>query len=241
MAKVGSKEMNMGADSASKNLAIDARGVTLTYPDGTQAIKKLDLQIRPSELVFLTGESGSGKTSAISLLVGAVKPSTGSLCVLGEEVPRLGRNALTRYRQRLGIVFQNLRLVDHQSAIENTVLPLRFGKNKGRRRERGEEALSKVGLVGLEDKKVSLLSGGERQRVAIARAIVGGAELIIADEPTGNLDHENAVAIMHIFKRLAEEGAAVIVTTHAVSLLPQLAPYRQIKIVSGVFEEVAHE
>lgn len=234
----------VGGAEAGKS-ALLARGVSLRYDDGTLALENLDLRVGFGELVFLTGESGSGKTSTISLALGAYRPTGGKLSVLGSDMAAVSADEVRRLRQRCGVVFQNLRLIKHQSAIENAVLPLRFADaaargacGAGEMYEHAAEALAKVGLAGKENKTVSLLSGGEQQRVAIARAIAAGAKFIIADEPTGNLDAENSLVVMRILENLAFEGAAVLVTTHALSLIGQLNSWRHYKLERGISAEL---
>ncbi len=223
--------------------ALYAESVSLVYSDGTRALENLNLRLRFGELVFLTGESGSGKTSTISLALGAFRPDSGVLQVLGRDMNAVNDNEIRLLRQECGVIFQNLRLIKHQSAIENVALPLRFisqgsAGGKAGMYSKASEALAKVGLSGMEDKRAALLSGGEQQRVAIARAIAAGARLIIADEPTGNLDPENALGVMRILENLADDGAAVLVTTHALALVELMKNRRHYKIERGVSSEV---
>ncbi len=220
--------------------AIKANNVSLEYSDGTKALKELNLNVKYGELVFLTGDSGSGKTSLFRLLMGSER-GEGELFVAGEDMRTLNKKQIRKLRQKIGCVFQHLKLIENQTAIENVMLPLRFIGDGKRKRKKSAEALAKVGLSGLENKKVSLLSGGQKQRVAIARAIVSGANILIADEPTGNLDYNNSLEVIKIYENLAKEGAAVLVTTHALQLIEQVKNCRHYFLDYGISSEVGED
>lgn len=218
-------------------IAVEARNLSYRYRDGSHPIRNLTFQVRFGEMVFLTGESGSGKTSTLNLILGMDRPSGGDLIVLGEDMYGVKTRKIKNLRRSIGTVFQSFRLQKDRTALQNVALPLRF-LGGGKIKARAMLALEQVGLQGKENKKVMNLSQGERQRVAIARAIVGGAKLIIADEPTGNLDTQNSRSVLDILNRLAEAGAAVLVTTHAVHLIPEYPASRQYAIHDGTAEEV---
>lgn len=226
-----------GGIAASGEIAVEARNLSYRYRDGSHPIRNLSFQVRFGEMVFLTGESGSGKTSTLNLILGMDRPSGGDLIVLGEDMYQVKTRGIKGLRRNIGTVFQSFRLQKDRTALQNVALPLRF-LGGGKIKARAMQALERVGLKGMENKKVMNLSQGERQRVAIARAIVGGAKFILADEPTGNLDTQNSRAVLDILSELAQVGAAVLVTTHAVHLIPDYPASRQYAIHDGTAEEV---
>ena len=202
---------------------INCDDVSLVYQDGTLALKNVNLNIDCGELVYIIGPSGSGKTSFLKLIMGMEYPSTGLMKVLGQTIRRDEEKKIRRIRQEMGPVFQDFRLVRGRTALENTILGMRFlNLSNSEIKSRAEEALERVGL---EDKKFTLverLSWGQSQRVAIARAIARKPRLIIADEPTGNLDYENAMNILNLLISLKEEDTTVVITTHATHLIDEL-------------------
>ncbi|MCR4434834.1 MAG: ATP-binding cassette domain-containing protein [Clostridiales bacterium] len=199
---------------------IEAAGVSLKYPDGTVALKGIDLQIQAGELVYVTGHSGSGKTSLLKLLMGMEYPTTGYLKVLGQPIIKGQAEGIRRLRMRIGPVFQEFRLINGRTAMENVMLGMRFlDIPRSRLKEDAHQALVKVGL---EHKRLSLvenLSWGERQRVAIARAVARKPALILADEPTGNLDRDHALDILELLASFRDKETSVIITTHATHLI----------------------
>lgn len=199
---------------------IEAKGVFLQYSEGTMALKDINLQIKPGELVYITGPSGSGKTSLLKLLMGVEYPTAGTLSVLGQAMAKGQDTAVRRLRRSIGPVFQEFRLIKGRTALENVILGMRFlDMPKGPLKGYAYDALAKVGLEGKADALVEHLSWGECQRVAIARAVARKPELIIADEPTGNLDKDNALKILELLKALKDERTTVIITTHATHLI----------------------
>lgn len=199
---------------------IDAQGVFLRYPDGTEALKDVNLKVQPGDMVYVTGPSGSGKTSLLKLLMGMEYPTEGSLRVLGHPVSKGQASDIRKMRMVIGPVFQEFKLIKGRTALENVMLGMRFlDLPSGNLKEEANNALVRVGL---EHKALSLvdnLSWGECQRVAIARAVARKPELILADEPTGNLDKDNAVKILDLLTALKDQKTAVIVTTHATHLI----------------------
>ncbi|HWT76374.1 MAG TPA: ATP-binding cassette domain-containing protein, partial [Mobilitalea sp.] len=165
---------------------IEAKGVSLVYQDGTQALKDVNIEIKPGELVFITGPSGSGKTSLLKLLMGMEYPSSGSLTVLGQSMKRSKGRRIRRLRKKMGPVFQEFKLIEKRTALENVMIGMRFlGISPGKMKAEAIQALTKVGLEHKIKAKVDHLSWGEAQRVAIARAVARKPSLILADEPTG--------------------------------------------------------
>ncbi|NDL68254.1 cell division ATP-binding protein FtsE [Anaerotalea alkaliphila] len=199
---------------------IRAEGLELTYKDGTRALEEIGLVLEPGELVYITGPSGSGKTSLLKLLMGMEFATGGSLEVLGERMRRGNSGRIRKMRRQLGPVFQEFRLIPGSTAMENVLLGLRFdGTPHGKMKEYAEEALLRVGLSQKLHAKVERLSWGERQRVAIARAVARKPRLILADEPTGNLDRENALLILELLASFRNPETTVLITTHATHLI----------------------
>lgn len=202
---------------------IEFLDVSKTYDTGSKALCNINIRIDEGEFVFIMGRSGSGKSTLLRLLLKETDPTEGRILVGGEELGRMRRRRVPRYRRRLGVVFQDFRLLRDRNVFENVAFAQRVIGTSGRKiRESVPEALR---LVGLSSKYKALpqhLSGGEQQRVAIARAFVNDPELLLADEPTGNLDHENAVEIMKLLERINEKGTTVIVVTHSQELVKRM-------------------
>jgi len=181
---------------------------------GAQIISDVSLTLEAGAFCFLTGASGSGKTTLLRLITLAERPTHGTLTLFGADTAALDRNARAALRRRIGIVFQDLWLIDALSAGDNVALPLRIaGAPEHEVRDNVVELLAWVGLAGREDARTATLSGGERQRVAIARAIVHRPELLIADEPTGNGGDEIALLLVRIFERINRLGTTVLIAT----------------------------
>lgn len=217
---------------------IKAQDVSFQYPDGTVALKHINLDIGPGELVFITGPSGSGKTTLLKLFLGMEFPSSGSLTVLGREMTRRHEASLRKLRTAIGPVFQDFRLVKGRTCLENVMMGLRFlPLSPAEMKANAKAALEKVGLAHKALSPVDNLSWGESQRVSIARAIARKPALILADEPTGNLDRENAQSILGLLQSLRDENATVLVTTHATHLIEDLFPSRLVELKNGTIVE----
>ncbi len=195
----------------------------LSYDDGPEILSDINFQLGEGEFRFLTGPSGAGKTSLLKMIYLALRPTRGQFFLFGEDAMNAPREALPALRRRIGVVFQEFRLLDHLTAFENAALPMKVaGINHNQYREDVSELLNWVGLGDRMEAKPATLSGGEKQRVALARALVSKPDLILADEPTGNVDPAMAERIMKLFVELNKLGAAVIVATHDLHLVQSL-------------------
>ena len=213
---------------------IKAIGLSLVYPNGTVALKDIDLQIETGETVYITGPSGSGKTSLLKLFMGAEYPTTGSLEVMGCEIKKGRYEKIRRMRLRIGPVFQEFKLVKGRTAMENVMMGMRFLDMPSERlKENAVKALAKVGLKHKSAIKVEDLSWGECQRVAIARAVARKPALILADEPTGNLDKDNALNILNLLTSFKDENTTVIIATHATCLIENQKSVRVVQVENG--------
>lgn len=199
---------------------IEAKEVCLKYPEGTMALQNINLKIERGDLVYITGPSGSGKTSLLKLLMGDEYPTSGTLTVLGQAIIKENAAEIRKLRRLMGPVFQDFRLLKGRTALENVMLGMRFlDIPHGPIKEKAYDALKKVGLGHKALSMVDHLSWGECQRVAIARAVAREPVLIIADEPTGNLDRDNAINILELLKSFRNRETTVIITTHATHLI----------------------
>jgi cell division transport system ATP-binding protein len=185
------------------------------YANGTEALQDIDLSVPEGDFVFLVGHSGAGKSTLVRLLIREEKPTRGKIFVEGLELGRMRRRKLPHYRRRVGLVFQDFKLLPRLTVYENVAFALRVLGEPGKViRQQVGDALELVGLAGKIDKYPNELSGGEQQRVAIARAVVHGPRLIVADEPTGNLDPATAWEIMQLFLRINARGTTIVMATH---------------------------
>ncbi|HEY8642459.1 MAG TPA: cell division ATP-binding protein FtsE [Candidatus Dormibacteraeota bacterium] len=185
------------------------------YPNGTEALRDINLSIPEGDFVFLVGASGAGKSSLVRLLIREERPTRGKIFVSGVELGRMKRRKLPHFRRQVGLVFQDFKLLPQMTVQENVAFALRvLGDSKSVIDRRVERALDTVSLHGKAVKYPRELSGGEQQRVAIARALVHAPRLIIADEPTGNLDPATAWEIMQLFLKINADGATVVMATH---------------------------
>ena len=204
--------------------AVRLDAVTLRYDASGEILSGIDLALKPGSFSFLTGASGAGKSSLLKLLYLARPPSTGEVSLFGRPTSRLTRDQLSAMRRRIGVVFQEFRLLGHLTAYENAALPLRvMGRKEAQYRTDVEELLAWVGLGERMHKRPETLSGGEQQRVAIARAVVTQPDLLIADEPTGNVDPEMGARLMRLFIELNKRlGTTVIIASHDLGLIRQV-------------------
>ncbi|MDG6079297.1 cell division ATP-binding protein FtsE [Erythrobacter litoralis] len=194
--------------------------VGLRYGLEKEVLSDISFTLFPGQFYFLTGASGAGKTSLLRLLYLAQRPSRGAIHMFDNDVIAAPRETLPAFRRRIGVVFQNFRLVDHLSAYDNIALPLRVaGVSEGELAEPVTDMLDWVGLAQRADARPASLSGGEQQRVAIARAVISRPEILVADEPTGNVDAEMAIKLIRLFQALNRLGTTVLVATHDMQLL----------------------
>jgi cell division transport system ATP-binding protein len=207
--------------------------VAKRYPGGHEALRGVSIDIAAGEMVAVTGHSGAGKSTLLKLAAGIERASSGTVVVNGQNLGALGETALAVLRRRVGFVFQDHKLLFDRNAFDNVALPLRiagFGREEAARRVRA--ALDKVGLLGRERAMPVALSGGEQQRLCIARAIVNRPSVLIADEPTGNLDADYARAIVDLFVSFNQVGTTVLLSTHDEASLGRLG-CRRVALSAG--------
>ncbi|MEE2892333.1 MAG: cell division ATP-binding protein FtsE [Pseudomonadota bacterium] len=194
--------------------------VSKRYPDGTDALVDVSLRLGRGELAFLTGHSGAGKSTLLRLLLRLELPSRGALRVAGLDLARMKARAIPRYRQQIGAVFQDPHLLEDRSVFDNVALPLIIaGYRSADRAARARAALTRVGLAERAEVRPERLSTGERQRVGIARAVVARPALLLADEPTGNLDPGLSEEIMALFRLFQSIGTTVLIASHDIDLI----------------------
>ena len=199
---------------------IDMINVTKTYETGTHALNGIDMHIDDGEFVFLVGQSGSGKSTIIKLLTGEIRATGGRIEVNGFDLRTMKRRNLPKLRRSLGVIFQDYRLIKDMTVYENVAFAMRVvGASNREIRKRVPYVLDLVDLSGREDRYPRELSGGEQQRVAIARALVNSPDMIIADEPTGNLDPARSLEIMLLFQKINELGTTLLIVTHEKELV----------------------
>ncbi|MGZ3313251.1 MAG: cell division ATP-binding protein FtsE [Caulobacteraceae bacterium] len=190
-------------------------GVGLRYGRGEEVLKEVSFSLDAGSFHFLTGPSGAGKSSLLKLIYRAERPSHGLITLFGQDLAVLPRRQLPLLRRRIGVVFQDFRLLDHLSAFDNAALPLRLaGKAPRTYRDDVAEMLTWVGLGSKLHAMPQTLSGGEKQRLAIARAVMGQPDILLADEPTGNVDHDMALRILRLFVELNRLGTTVLIASH---------------------------
>ena len=194
--------------------------VSMRYADGFEALKSVSFQLADGEMAFLTGHSGAGKSTLLKLITISERPASGEMLFKGLNLARvLGKN-IYRVRRDIGVVYQNHRLLPEKNVFENVALPLRIiGTDYRELAKRVRAAISKVGLSGSEKKFPNSLSSGEQQRVGIARAVVSKPSLLLADEPTGNLDPELSQDILKLFEQFNQVGVSSLIATHDINLL----------------------
>ena len=213
---------------------IEIKGVTKSYGNGLPALNNLNIKIDEGEFVFIVGASGSGKSTFIKLLLRELKATEGHIYVDGEDLSKLRSRGVARYRRKVGVVFQDFRLLQDRDIYSNITFAQHvIGINKKDIKKNTARVLS---LVGLSEKYRSYpdeLSGGEQQRASLARAIVNKPEILLADEPTGNLDPDNSWEIMQLLEKVNQEGTTVIVVTHNMEIVQKMQK-RVIELKQGV-------
>lgn len=196
--------------------------VGLRYGDGPEILRDVSFAVRTGDFYFLTGPSGAGKSSLLKLLFLALRPTRGTLRIFGEDVSGLSHGRLPPIRRRIGVVFQEFRLLDHLSTFDNVALPLRVaGRSEASYRRDVMDLLDWVGLAEKSSDLPPVLSGGEKQRAAIARAVIAKPQLLLADEPTGNVDPVLAKRLLHLFLELNRLGTTMLIATHDKGLVRQ--------------------
>ena len=210
--------------------------VTKRYPGGHDALKGLSLHVEPGEMVFVTGHSGAGKSTLLKLIALIERPTSGQVIVDGKNTRRISRRRIPAYRRQIGMVFQDHKLLDDRPVFDNVALPLVIAGISHREAARKvRAALDQVSLLNKEKQFPETLSSGEQQRVGIARAIVSRPKLLIADEPTGNLDPDLSLEVMRIFRRFNEVGVTLLIASHDIALIDQLG-CRRIALENGTVQ-----
>ncbi len=209
------------------------QGVSLRYGNGPQVLRDISFHLQPGSFHFLVGPSGAGKSSLLRLMYLALRPSRGTIGLFGRDTTTTMRRELPSLRRRIGIVFQDFRLLDHLTVFDNVALPLRIAGLKDTLvREHVGELIHWVGLGHHVESRPSVLSDGEKQRVAIARAIVARPSLLLADEPTGNLDPDTGLRLTQLFTELNKIGTTVVMATHNETLAVRF-PFSTLRIAEG--------
>jgi cell division transport system ATP-binding protein len=211
--------------------------VTKRYPGGQEALSGLSISVEAGEMVFVTGHSGAGKSTLLKLIALIERPTSGDVIVDGQNTRRVRRRRIPKYRRQIGMVFQDHRLLSDRPVSEHVALPLVIagvGQREAGRRVRA--ALDQVGLLHKEKQNPETLSAGEQQRVGIARAIVTRPKLLIADEPTGNLDPDLSLEVMRIFRRFNEVGVTLLIASHDIALIDKLG-CRRIELDEGRLQQ----
>jgi len=207
------------------------------YPGGHEALQDVSFDIAKGEMVYLTGHSGAGKSTLLKLVAAIERPTSGSVLINGQNIRSIKREAIPALRRRIGLIFQDHKLLFDRNAFDNVALPLQIsGFDHREAAKRVRAALDKVGLLAREKANPIALSGGEQQRLCIARAIVTRPEILLADEPTGNLDAEYSSEILNIFKSFHQVGVTLMISTHDQSVL-QRFPARALHLNHGVLQQ----
>jgi len=212
---------------------ISFSAVAKRYPGGQEALKGVSFSLEQGEFAFIAGHSGAGKSTLLKLIPAIERPTSGTVLVNGQNVGALKKGAVPYLRRNLGLVFQDQKLLYDRSVFDNVMLPLAFGELSGREAaRRARAALEKVGLLARERANPIQLSGGEQQRLAIARAVVNRPAVLIADEPTANLDADSAAGVLEIFAAFNQVGVTVLVATHDEALIGRFAR-RVLRLANG--------
>lgn len=214
--------------------------VSKRYPSGKEALSNINFELAKGEFAFLTGHSGAGKSTLMKLMMLMERPTRGQIHIDGRHLGRMPGLMVPYHRRKIGVVFQNHQLLFDRSVYENVALPLQIaGYTPAEAGRRVRAALDSVGLLGMEKNNPIELSGGEQQRVGIARAVVNKPPILLADEPTGNLDPELSADIMSLFARFQQAGVTVLVATHDISLVKRMGRRRLILDHGRLYEEPA--
>ena len=230
------------ADHSNNHILIDMRSVFKSYETGAgevPVLKDINLHVQPGEFIGLVGPSGSGKSTLINMITGIDRPSSGDVWVAGQRLNDMSENKLARFRGRhIGVIFQFFQLLPTLTVIENVMLPMDFCRvgKRGERRERAMELLELVDVPEIADKLPSQASGGQQQRAAIARALANDPELVVGDEPTGNLDTVSAGLVFALFEELVDQGKTLIMVTHdreLAGLVPRMEELRDGRLVGA--------
>lgn len=217
---------------------ITFENVALRYTTGPEILHDLNFALAPGSFHFLTGPSGAGKSSLLRLLYLGMRPTRGKLTMLGHDIHRLDREGIMPLRRQIGVVFQDFRLLDHLSIFDNVALPLRIlHRDEKEITSNVTELLKWVGLGDHQHAKPPILSGGQKQRVAIARAVISHPRLLLADEPTGNLDDQIGMRLMHLFDELHRMGTTIVVATHNQGLVDHFG-HPQLHLNNGTIEVI---
>ena len=208
--------------------------VGLRYGMGLEVVRDLNFDIAPQSFQFLTGPSGAGKTTLLRLMLLSLRPTRGTIRIFGEDASKLDKDMIASFRRRIGVVFQDFRLLDHLTTYENVALPLRvMGRDETGYRSEVVELLDWVGLGNRKNALPAVLSGGEKQRAAIARALIVRPELLLADEPTGNVDPIMAKRLLRLFVELHKSGTSIVIATHDLGLMDQFEYARRLVVGDG--------
>ncbi len=213
---------------------VQFENVGMRYGTSPETLSDISFTLAAGSFYFLTGPSGAGKTTLLKLLYLSLRPSRGTIHLFDQDVVTLPRARMPGFRRRIGVVFQDFRLVPYLSAYDNIALPLRVaGVEEHDIEAPVREMLGWVGLAGRADAPPATLSGGEQQRVAIARAVIGRPEILVADEPTGNVDPEMAARLLHLFATLNSLGTTIVVATHDIHLLSRISNAEMMRLEQG--------
>ena len=212
---------------------IACSSVSKRYPEGLEALKDVSFEIDAGEMVFISGHSGAGKSTLFRLLAAIERPTSGSIVINGQNLAALRKSAIPYLRRNFGLIFQDQKLLFDRSVLDNVLLPLAIvGLPARKAASRARAALDKVGLLEREKANPIALSGGEQQRLAIARAVVNRPAILLADEPTANLDTESAVAILEIFRAFHQVGVTLVIATHDPQWMARFSP-RMLRLERG--------
>ena len=209
------------------------KNIGLRYGLGREVLLDVSFALKPGSFHFLVGESGAGKSSLLKLIYLALRPTRGSISLFGHEIASTSRDDLPALRRKVGVVFQEFKLLNHLSAFDNVALPMRVAG--ARRKDVDRHVTELLNWVGLKDHmqaRPPTLSGGQQQRVAIARAVISRPSLLLADEPTGNIDDQMGLQLIHLFEELNRLGTTVIIATHSQQLVERLG-YAQLQLTNG--------